>query len=58
MQALAIDVSSCPPFGPGGDLGDAFYNFFGLLTTVNHPDTLMAIVDEKWYTYLFILAYM
>jgi len=57
-QALAIGVSSGPPFGPGGDLGDALYNFFGLLTTVNHPDTLMAIVDEKWYTYLFILAYM
>lgn len=34
------------------------YNLFGLLTTVNHPDVMMFLVDRKWYTFIFILTYM
>lgn len=60
VQGLAVGVEpkGANGFGPGGDLGDAMWNFFGLLTTVNHPDVLMHIVDDKWYTYFLILAYM
>ena len=50
--------NGCNSFGPGGETWEALYNLFGLLTTVNHPDVVMWLVDRKWYTFIMILSYM
>lgn len=58
FQALATSEPSQNGFGIGGDVMTAMYNLFGLMTTVNHPDVLMYLVDVKPVTFFFIVTYM
>ena len=69
FQALSIGVLGQNGFGvvsttvgPTYNLTpsawDALYNLFGLMTTVNHPDVLMWLVDEKSVTMLVIMSFM
>lgn len=51
-------MSNCSNFGEYGEIWDALWNLFGLLTTVNHPDVMMWLVDEKWTAFLVIISYM
>ena len=43
--------------GPLASVGTAMYNLFGLMTTVNHPDVLMWMVDAKPAAFLFIITF-
>jgi len=59
FQAFAygsnINVSD---FGYGGNIGNAIYNLFGLMTTVNHPDVMMGLMDVNWVTMAVIMSFM
>jgi len=66
FQGLAYDVTPSDGsgqagkngFGYGGNTADAIYNIFGLMTTVNHPDVMMWLVDAKWITMVVIISFM
>jgi len=45
-------------FGPGQNVSDALYELFGLMTTVNHPDVMMWLVNAKPLSFLFIISFM
>jgi len=45
-------------FGAGGSVGGAFFNLFGLMTTVNHPDQFVYMVDQDWFVMVLIMAYI
>ena len=59
FQALTVGVPGQAGFGTGGNIGGATYNLFCFLTTVNHPDVMMWLVDAKpLLTWLTIISYM
>lgn len=69
FQAMAIGVMGQNGFGLVStsldvtmnltpNFSDALYNLFGLMTTVNHPDVLMWLVDEKSIAMLVIMSFM
>jgi len=59
FQGLTVGVTAPQEgFGVAGNVSDALYNLFGLLTTVNHPDALMWLVDAKPSAFLFIISFM
>jgi len=64
FQALAYNVwpddgqAGKNGYGYGGSTGDAVYNLFGLMTTVNHPDVFMWLVDKKWFTMIVIMSFI
>jgi hypothetical protein len=44
--------------GDGASVWDALYDLFSLLTTVNHPDTMMWLVDLYPLAFAAIMSYM
>jgi len=58
FQGLTIGTPGENGFGNKGVVSTALYNLFGLLTTVNHPDVMMWLVDAKPVTFVFIISFM
>jgi hypothetical protein len=61
FQSLSIGTSD-PQNGWGtndaANVSNALYDLFSLLTTVNHPDTMLWLVDVKPASFFFIISFM
>jgi len=53
-----VGITGQEGFGSGGEVWDAFYTLFCLLTTVNHPDGLMWLADAKPAAFIFIVTFI
>jgi len=53
---VSLDSRTVPNDSPNA--WDALYNQFGLMTTVNHPDVLMYLVDQYTAVLIFIMTFI
>jgi len=60
FQSMAVGEAASNGWGTGSNanISDALYDLFCLLTTVNHPDTMMWLVDIKPIAFFVIMSYM